>query len=165
MGSNVCGTHLSSRCLCQFGLWGTGAIKELDVQEVYWRRCLGRGRGRGRGRRSRSRCVFGEGSHQTDMQVWPLWQERGTEDLLGGASQYRAALFQHWPTWTPRARLTVEESHSEQEWPESNTPASAGTSRWVHRCHCWRLSPEYMYHRKFFWRHIWAVHLHPPRGL
>lgn len=53
------------------------------------------------------------------------------------------------PTRSPRARLTVEESHSEQEWPESNTPASAGTSRWVHRCHCWRLSPEYIYHRKF----------------
>lgn len=51
----------------------------------------------------------GEGAHKTNRQVWSLWQERRTEDLLGGNVQYRLM-------GSHKARLT--DSRGVPQWAE-----------------------------------------------
>lgn len=71
-------------------------------------------------------CVLEEGGIRPICRSDP-YERRETEDPLEGASEYSRVLRKSKSgcLGSPRARLTVEESHREQEWPESNTPASA----------------------------------------
>lgn len=123
-------------------LWEADTEMSLDMQEIYWEKCLRRRKGE----------VAGDGmdSLQTIMQVWHLWKEREKEEL--GRKSLRAVHFWdslHQANKSPGAqRLPVGGSLCQEGWattvpqqlcsaigqeqPRGNVDLMP-TGRWVHR--------------------------------
>lgn len=110
-----CPASLRSRCQM-----------ELNLQEVYRRKCLWRMKGKVRN----SSIV--KDSLQSMIQIWDLWKERGRKDWVGRVSDHSTALRNFPLSWwrvpkpkVPLWRIPLEKGMTQLSFPAPTTSLPA----------------------------------------